>query len=105
MKRAVAQATEAPWQGLGKRPPADLIEKEQRYAADQEEIKAKAEALERERDARSREADHLLHQHHGFANAVALFPVAIALGPLPPLPPNRPVCVAPLPSPGLHIAL
>src|SRR5260370_1005330 len=101
MKRAVAQATEAPWQGLGKRPPADLIEKEQRYAADQEEIKAKAEALERERDAKSREADHLLHQHHGFANAVALFQVAIALGALAALTRNRAVWIASL---GLGVA-
>jgi|SRR3989441_1217874 len=89
IKLAVAQAAEAPWQALGQRPPGDLREKQQRYAADQEEIKTKAEALERERDARSREADHLLHQHHGFANAVALFQVAIALGALAALTRNR----------------
>src|SRR5258708_34676142 len=104
IKLAVAQATEAPWRSLGKRPPADLIEKEQRYAADQEEIKAKAEALERERDARSREADHLLHQHHGFANAVALFQVAIALGALAALTRNRAVWVASLSLGGVGIA-
>ena len=33
-----------------------------------------------ERDEKSREADHLLARHHGFANSVALFQVAIALG-------------------------
>jgi hypothetical protein len=104
IKLAVAQATEAPWRSLGKRPPADLIEKEQRYAADQEEIKAKAEALERERDARSREADHLLNQHHGFANAVALFQVAIALGALAALTRNRAVWVASLSLGGVGIA-
>lgn len=82
IKLAVAQATEAPWLSVGKRAPRDLVEKERRYAAEQEAIKAKAETLERERDAKSREADHLLRQHHGFANAVALFQVAIALGAL-----------------------
>ena len=96
IKLAVAQATEAPWRAQGKRPPADVLEKEQRYAADQEEIKAKAEGLERERDARSREADHLLHQHHGFANSVALFQVAIALGALAALTRNHAIWVASL---------
>ena len=96
IKLAVAQATEAPWQAQGKRPPADLLAKEQRYAVDQEESKAKAEGLERQRDARSREADHLLHQHHGFANSVALFQVAIALGALAALTRNRAVWVASL---------
>src|SRR5260370_34931680 len=91
IKLAVAQATEAPWQAQGKRPPANLLEKEQRYAADQEESKAKAEGLERQRDERSREADHLLHQHHGLPNAVALFQVATPLGPLPALSANHPV--------------
>jgi hypothetical protein len=91
IKAAVAQATEAPWASVGKRPPRDLLEKERRYAAEQEEIKTKAEALERERDAKSREADQLLHQHHGFANAVALFQVAIALGALAALTRNRAV--------------
>ena len=105
LKLAVAQATEAPWRSLGKSPPADVIEKEQRYAAEQEEIKAKAETLERERDARSREADHLLHQHHGFANSVALFQVAIALGALAALTRNRAVWVASLSLGGAGIAV
>ena len=35
---------------------------------------------ERERDEKSKEADQLLARHHGFANAVALFQIAIALG-------------------------
>jgi hypothetical protein len=91
IKVAVAQATEAPWQSAGKHPPAELAEKERRYSVEQEEIKAKAEGLERERDARSHEADHLLHRHHGFANAVALFQVAIALGALGALARNRTV--------------
>lgn len=51
----------------------------------------KAEALVRERDEKSTEADHLLHHHHGFANSVALFQVAIALGAVAVLTRNRPV--------------
>jgi hypothetical protein len=35
---------------------------------------------EHERDRKSAEADQLLHQHHRFADSVALFQVAIALG-------------------------
>lgn len=104
IKLAVAQATEAPWQSVGKRPPTDLLEKEQRYAAEQEGIKAKAEALERERDTRSLEADHLLHQHHGFANSVALFQVAIALGALAALTRNRAIWIGSLSVGGVGIA-
>ena len=103
IKLAVAQATEAPWRAQGKRPPADVLENEQCYAADQEEIKAKAEGLERERDARSREADHLLHQHHGFANSVALFQVAIALGALAALTRNRAIWLGSLGLGGVGI--
>jgi hypothetical protein len=103
IKLAVAQAAEAPWQALGKRPPEDLLQRQQRYATEQEEIKTKAEALERERDARSREADHLLHQHHGFANAVALFQVAIALGALAALTRSRSVWFASLSLGGVGI--
>ncbi|MCA1583064.1 MAG: DUF4337 domain-containing protein [Acidobacteria bacterium] len=42
------------------------------------------------------EADHLLHHHHGFANAVALFQVSIALGAVAALTRNRPVWFASL---------
>jgi len=40
---------------------------------------------------KSREADHLLEQHHSFANSVALFQVAIALGAVAALTRIRPV--------------
>ena len=39
-----------------------------------------AKVKEAERDEKSHEADLLVARHHGFANAVALFQVAIALG-------------------------
>ena len=44
------------------------------------EIEAKAREKEQERDEKLVESDHLLHAHHGFANAVAIFQVSIALG-------------------------
>ncbi|HEU4382316.1 MAG TPA: DUF4337 domain-containing protein [Anaeromyxobacteraceae bacterium] len=80
MKAAVQEATRASWLAAGKEPPADLGERVARYAKEQEAIGAAAREKETERDARSREADHLLHQHHRFASAVAFFQVAIALG-------------------------
>ena len=52
------------------------------YGKEQEEIKKAAEEKEKERDAKSAEADMLLRRHHVFANAVALFQVSIALGAL-----------------------
>ena len=96
IKLAVAEASAASWQSAGKRPPADVLQKAERYASEQEQIKTKAEQLERERDARGREADHLLQQHHRFANAVALFQVAIALGALAALARSQPVWLSSL---------
>jgi hypothetical protein len=91
IKAAAADAARTSWLAIGKEPPAEYTEKEKRYAEQQEEIQKKARELEKERDAKSTEADHLLHHHHGFANAVALFQVSIALGAVAALTRSRPV--------------
>jgi ABC-type multidrug transport system fused ATPase/permease subunit len=80
LKAAVQQATAASWEAAGKPVPGKLHEQAKRYAEEQAEIKKAAEEKEKERDEKSAESDHLLHQHHRFANAVALFQVSIALG-------------------------
>ncbi|MGD0584322.1 MAG: DUF4337 domain-containing protein [Oryzomonas sp.] len=80
IKAAVQEASRTPWLATGKNPPPVYAEKMQRYGEEQKEITAKAHEKERERDERLKESDHLLHMHHGFANAVALFQVSIALG-------------------------
>jgi len=80
IKGAVEEATRAAWQAASKTPPDILEQTAQRYAREQEDIKKQAEEKERERDEKSKEADQLLARHHGFANAVALFQIAIALG-------------------------
>ncbi len=80
VKAAVQEATRTSWLAAGKEPPPDHAERAKRYAADQEAIAKAAREKEKERDARSAEADRLLHQHHRFAGAVAFFQVAIALG-------------------------
>jgi hypothetical protein len=41
-----------------------------------------------------KESDHLLHTHHRFADAVALFQVSIALGAVAALTRSRPVWLA-----------
>ena len=51
-----------------------------RYGKEQDTIATVARSLERERDARSREAAGLLARHEVYAYAVALLQVAIALG-------------------------
>ena len=91
IKAAVAEAAAAAYGAAGKPVPAELTDRVRRSPGEQEEIRTKAEQKERERDARSAEADHLLHRHHGFANAVALFQVSIALGALAALTRARPV--------------
>jgi NAD-specific glutamate dehydrogenase len=80
VKAAVQESTRATWLAAGKEPPAAIAEKVERYEKEQEAIREKAVELEKERDAKVKESEHLLHGHHGFANAVALFQVAIALG-------------------------
>jgi hypothetical protein len=80
VKAAVQEGIRASWAAAGKAPPPEAAERQKRYTEEQEAIAEKARELERERDARSGEADHLLHLHHRYANAVAFFQVAIALG-------------------------
>jgi hypothetical protein len=80
IKLAVTQAAGSSWQALGKAPPQDLTDKAKRYEAEQETSQREARKMEKERDAKSREGDELLHRHHFFADSVALFQVAIALG-------------------------
>jgi hypothetical protein len=80
VKASVQEAVRAAWLAAGKEPPAEVAERLARYEKEQEEIRAKAAELEKERDARLKESEHLLHGHHHFAGSVALFQVAIALG-------------------------
>ena len=96
IKAATAEASRTSWLAIGKEPPAEYAEKQKRYLEQQKEIDAKAREKEKERDEKSREADGLLHHHHGFANTVALFQVAIALGAVAALTKSRPVWAASL---------
>jgi hypothetical protein len=80
IKAAVAEASGSSWAATGKPAPPQYAATQKRYLDEQKEIQEKAHEKEKERDARSAEADHLLHRHHGFANAVALLQVSIALG-------------------------
>jgi hypothetical protein len=93
---ATAEASRTSWLAVGKEPPAEYAEKQKRYLEEQKEIDKKALEKEKERDEKSKEADELLHHHHGFANTVALFQVAIALGAVAALTKSRPVWAASL---------
>jgi len=80
IKSAIQQSSESAWIALSKQPPASFSQERQRYAREQLGIEQVARDKEHERDQKSAEADHLLHEHHRFADSVALFQVAIALG-------------------------
>jgi type II secretory pathway pseudopilin PulG len=80
LKAAVQESIKATWLVSGKPAPDEVGEKAKRYAAEQEAISEKAKEKEKERDAKEEESTHLLHAHHRFAAAVALFQVSIALG-------------------------
>jgi uncharacterized protein DUF4337 len=91
IKAATAEAARTSWLAIAKEPPAEYAEKEKRYSEQQAEIQKKAQELEKQRDEKSAEADQLLHHHHRYANAVALFQVSIALGAVAALTRNRAV--------------
>jgi hypothetical protein len=80
VKAAVQDAISASYLAAGRAPPAEAAERVKRYGEEQEAIREKALEKEKERDAKEREAEHLLLQHHHFAAAVAFFQVSIALG-------------------------
>jgi uncharacterized protein DUF4337 len=80
IKGAVAAGSEAAYRATGKAPPAALDSTVQKYANDQKAITDSAHALEKERDTKIEEADRLMVQHKGFAFAVTLLQVSIALG-------------------------
>jgi hypothetical protein len=80
IKREIQETAGNAWIAAGTAPPPHYAQEATRYRGEQKQIEQEARKLERERDERSREADHLLHAHHGYADAVALFQVSIALG-------------------------
>jgi hypothetical protein len=80
IKAAVQEASRAPWLSIDKMPPDAYAKEAERYTREQEEIQKEAQQKEKERDEKSAEADRLLVRHEGFANSVALFQIAIALG-------------------------
>jgi hypothetical protein len=89
IKGAVAEASRTSFEAAGKPTPDRFAEKAARYEHEQSEIQAEAQKLEKERDEKTAEADHLLHSHHHFAVSVAFFQVAIALGAVAALTRNR----------------
>ena len=80
LKASAEESARASWLALGKEPPSEYAERKARYVEEQKAIEERAHEKEKERDARIAESDHLIHRHHRYANAVAIFQVAIALG-------------------------
>jgi hypothetical protein len=80
IKSAIQQSSKSVWEALGKAPPTSFAQERERYADEQRGIEQAARGKERERDEKLAEADRLLHEHHRYADSVALFQVAIALG-------------------------
>jgi len=80
LKSAVNEVSRTIYVALDKPAPEELGKAQEKYAEDQRKASEEAKELEKERDAKGEEADHLMHHHHFFAQAVALLQVAIALG-------------------------
>ena len=80
LKQAVNEVSRTVYVALDKPPPEDLAKAQEKYAEDQRKASEEAKELEKQRDEKGREADHLMHHHHFFAQSVALLQVSIALG-------------------------
>ena len=80
LKATMTELSKNSWAALDKAPPDAIAKNLERYAEDQRKSKEEAEKLEKERDEKNNEATGLMHQHHYFAQSVALLQVAIALG-------------------------
>ena len=96
IKAAVQEAARTSWLAMSKEPPPVYEQKAKRYGEEQSEIQKKAQELEKARDEKSEEADHLLHAHHWFAYSVAILQVAIALGAIGALTRNRVIWIVSL---------
>lgn len=91
IKASVAALAAQQWEIAGKTMPDKIAADQKRYASEQKDSSAKAAALEKERDSRNETAEHLIHRHHRFADAVALLQVGIALGAVAALTRKHPV--------------
>lgn len=80
LKGTVTEVSRSTYLALDKTPPEELTKNLERYAEDQRKSMEKAKELEKQRDEKGAEADHLMHHHHLFAQSVALLQVSIALG-------------------------
>jgi len=80
LKQAVNEVSRTVYSALDKAPPEELAKAQEKYAEDQRKASEEAKELEKQRDEKGKEADHLMHHHHFFAQAVALLQVSIALG-------------------------
>lgn len=80
IKGEVQDAMAASFQAAARPVPPAIAAARARYTSQQAEIQKKAQEFEHQRDEKSVEAEHLIHRHHKFADAVALLQVGIALG-------------------------
>jgi len=96
LKQAVNEVSRTVYSALDKSPPEDLAKAQEKYAEDQRKSSEEAKELEKQRDEKGKEADHLMHHHHFFAQSVALLQVSIALGAVAALTRKRAVWVGSL---------
>ena len=96
IKLAIQRADAEAWRANGRTPPEKFEQEAQRYSSEQADLQRRATALEQRRDRDSEQADQLLERHHHFADAVALFQVAIALSAIAALTRVRPVWIGSL---------
>jgi uncharacterized membrane protein YjjP (DUF1212 family) len=78
---------------LGKSVPVSASQDIDRYKKEQDDIKQIAKKYELEAEQLTKEADHLLEQHHGYAFSVAILQISVALSAIAALTKNRPVWI------------
>ena len=93
IKSLAARSAAAAWEAAGREVPPAIADEVRQHAEGTADLEREARDRERERDERSMEADALLARHRRFAEAVALFQLAIALSAVAALTRIRPVLV------------
>ena len=93
IKATVIESQRSTLTALGKTIPESTNQEIDRYKKEQTGIKQTAEKYEKESEQLTKESEHLLSQHHGYAFSVAILQISVALSAIAALTKNRPMWI------------
>jgi len=89
IKATILESQKSLLASLGKPAPADIGQGIDRYKKEQQIISQKARSDEKLSERYSKQAEHLIEQHHGYSYSVAILQIAVALSAIAALAKNR----------------